>query len=51
MIDGRLRNHTFLSLLIILMLSGLGLMIFTSDRSISRMMESCGEFISQALGF
>lgn len=48
--DGRLKNTTLLSAGISILLLGLGLILITSDRSISRIMESCGDFLSQALG-
>jgi len=39
-----------LSGLVFLMLFGLGLILYISDRSISRFMESCGSLISEGFG-
>jgi hypothetical protein len=40
-----------LTVLLILLGAALGLTLFASDRSISRWIEDCGEYISQAFGF
>ena len=36
--------------LLILLAAALGLTLFASERSISRLMEDCGDFIAHAIG-
>ncbi|HET6670603.1 MAG TPA: hypothetical protein VFH15_10270 [Pyrinomonadaceae bacterium] len=36
--------------LVILLAAALGLVLFVSDRSISRVIEDCGDYISRAVG-
>jgi hypothetical protein len=37
--------------LVVILALGLGSVLYISDRIISRFMETCGRFISQAFGF
>jgi hypothetical protein len=45
-----MRNRT-LNVLVVLFAAVLAFILFVSDRSISNMMEACGDLISQAFGF
>lgn len=44
-----MRNKS-VSGLMILLAAALGLVLYASDRSVSRLMEDCGDFISRSLG-
>jgi hypothetical protein len=44
-------NGRLLSITLFVLLLTLGIVLVASDRSISRLMEDCGEFITWAFGF